>query len=369
MDSFDLNQLAADIKRWGVELGFNQIGITDTQLAAAEAQLDLWNAKGYAGSMQWLDNADRKRSRPAELLPGTLRVICARMDYLPADTRMIETLKNPTKGYISRYTLGRDYHKLVRKRLAQLADQINAAVPADYPVSGQHRAFVDSAPIMERPLAEKAGLGWVGKHTLVINPNAGSWFFLGEIFSYLPLPVDELPVDNQCGECTACLKVCPTDAFVAPYQLDARRCISYLTIENKDAIPLEFREPIGNRIFGCDDCQAICPWNKYAKYTQEDDFQPRHNLHDSDLLALFAWTESEFLERTQGSAIRRTGFAGWQRNLAVALGNAPQDPAIVAALKAKRSQACAMVQEHIDWALHQQSNPHHQRKRKIKRMQ
>ncbi len=366
-DTIDLAQLAADIKHWGRELGFQQLGIADIDLADAEARLRAWLAKGYQGSMDWLAAHGNKRSRPAELLPGTVRVISVRMDYLPGDTRQIQMLKDPSKAYISRYALGRDYHKLIRKRLSQLAERIDQALPADYPLKGQHRAFVDSAPVMERPLAEKAGLGWTGKHTLIINSRAGSWFFLGEIFTFLPLPTDLPDQVNLCGDCTACLKVCPTDAFPRPYELDARRCISYLTIENKGPIPEEFRDPIGNRVFGCDDCQAICPWNKYAQFTHETDFLPRHGLADSDLVDLFNWTEDEFLARTEGSAIRRIGYEGWQRNLAVGLGNAPASPTIISALEARRNGASPLVAEHIDWALAQLRNPERRRQRKIQR--
>ena len=367
IDSIDFAQLAADIKRWGRELGFQQVGITDIDLSHEESRLQDWLAQGYQGTMAWLAAHGNKRSRPAELVPGTVRVISVRMNYLPGDTQQIRILKDPTKAYISRYTLGRDYHKLIRKRLGQLAQRIDAALPADFPGKGevQNRAFVDSAPVMERPLAEKAGLGWTGKHTLILNSEAGSWFFLGEIFTFLPLPVDQPDQPNRCGDCTACLKVCPTDAFPQPYVLDARRCISYLTIENPGAIPEEFREPMGNRVFGCDDCQAICPWNKYAQPTQETAFLPRHGLADSDLLTLFNWSETEFLTYTEGSAIRRVGYEGWLRNLAVGLGNAPSDPQIISALELKRPQVSVMVQEHIDWALAQQAQPRRRRKRKI----
>lgn len=368
-NTLDLNQLATDIKRWGRELGFQQVGITDIELGDAEVRLKEWLAKGYHGSMEWLSAHGNKRSRPDELLPNTIRVISVRMDYLPGDTKQIHILKDPTKAYVSRYTLGRDYHKLIRKRLATLATYIDNALPEDYPLKGQNRAFVDSAPVMERPLAEKAGLGWTGKHTLIINSGVGSWFFLGEILTFLPLPIDQPNQPNQCGECTACLKVCPTDAFPKPYELDARRCISYLTIENKGAIPEEFREPMGNRVFGCDDCQAICPWNKYAQFTQETDFLPRHGLADSDLITLFNWTEDEYLTNTEGSAIRRIGYDGWLRNLAIGLGNAPSNPAIINALTNKRNNCSELVQEHIDWALAQQAKPHHRRKRKIQNTQ
>lgn len=368
MSDFDYHQLALDIKRWGRELGFQQIGITDADLSAHEPGLKEWLAKGYQGEMQWLGEHGNKRSRPAELIPGTARVISARMDYLPGDTAQIKVLKDADKAYVSRYALGRDYHKLIRKRLAQLAKKIENALPAELKPDGerQMRPFVDSAPVMERPLADKAGLGWTGKHTLILNDTAGSWFFLGELFTYLPLPIDKSEQPNRCGECTACLKVCPTDAFPEPYTLDARRCISYLTIELKGAIPEEFREPMGNRVFGCDDCQAICPWNKYAKPTCETDFLPRHGLDNSDLLTLFKWSEAEFLKNTEGSAIRRVGYQRWLRNLAIGLGNAPSRPDIIDALEWRLGQHGDLVDEHIRWALAQQAHPGRRRKRKIK---
>jgi len=359
--SLDFHALAQQVKVWGRELGFQQIGITDTDLSKHEHYLQQWLQAGYHGDMTWMATHGTKRSRPQTLLPGTLRVISARMDYLPEDTQQIKILKDSRKAYISRYALGRDYHKLIRKRLSRLAQQLEAAVGA----SLNQRAFVDSAPVLERALAEKSGLGWVGKHTLVINSQAGSWFFLGEIYTNLPLPLDTSEQHNQCGDCSACLKVCPTDAFPAPYQLDARRCISYLTIENKGSIPEIFRQPMGNRVFGCDDCQVICPWNKFAKPTAEGDFKPRHNLDDVDLLDLFTWSEAEFLERTAGSAIRRIGYERWLRNLAVGLGNAPASPAIIEALELKKSAVSLMVLEHIEWALDRQRNPR-RRRRKIK---
>ncbi|UTA48572.1 tRNA epoxyqueuosine(34) reductase QueG [Simiduia sp. 21SJ11W-1] len=368
-DHTALAQLAADLKTRGQQLGFQQIGITDTDLTASEAQLSQWLAKGYQAGMQWMGEHGNMRTRPQELLPGTVRVISLRMNYLPADTQLIAALKDGESAYVSRYALGRDYHKLIRKRLSQLAkyietraEELGLALPAGF----QHRAFVDSAPVAEKPLAAKAGLGWQGKHTLVINREAGSWFFLGEILSALPLPIDQQPQADECGECTACLKVCPTDAFPRPYELDAGRCISYLTIEHKGAIPEEFREPIGNRVFGCDDCQAICPWNKYAHYTREIDFLPRHKLDNTKLVELFQWREQEFLDRTAGSPLRRTGFENWQRNLAIGLGNAPKSDAVIQVLERVRPQATAMVQEHIDWALAQQRNPTKKRKRKIR---
>ena len=366
MPPVDYRQLALDIKQWGRELGFQAVGITDTDLREDEQRLKAWLAKGYHGTMDWFNAHGDKRSRPAELVPGTVRVISVRMNYLPEDTRQIDILKDSNKAYISRYALGRDYHKLIRKRLARLAKTIEAALPPDM-VTGQQRPFVDSAPVMERPLADKAGLGWTGKHTLILNSEAGSWFFLGELFTYLPLPVDEPEQPNRCGDCTACLQVCPTDAFPEPYTLDARRCISYLTIEHAGPIPEEFREPMGNRVFGCDDCQAICPWNKFAHYTNEDDFKPRHSLDQQELLTLFQWSEAQFLRYTEGSAIRRAGYERWLRNLAVGLGNAPSSPDIVAALEARRPEASTLVREHIDWALAQQARPRRRRTRKIRR--
>ena len=361
--------LAERIKARGRELGFQQVGIADIQLQAEEARLGDWLDKGYHGDMAWMADHGKMRTRPNELLPGTQRVISARMDYLPSDTTLIAALKDGETAYISRYALGRDYHKLIRKRLSQLAlfieteaETLGLPLPAGF----QHRAFVDSAPVLEKPLAVKAGLGWQGKHTLVLNSEAGSWFFLGEVLTCLALPVDQSEQANRCGDCTACLKVCPTDAFPRPYELDARRCISYLTIENKGPIPEQFREPMGNRVFGCDDCQAICPWNKYAKATEELDFLPRHQLDNTKLVELFQWTEQEFLDRSAGSPLRRVGFERWQRNLAVGLGNAPSSPDIVNALEKTLPTTTPMVQEHIQWALEQQSRPDRRRKRKIK---
>lgn len=360
-------ELATNIKSWGRELGFQQVAITDTDLSEHRQAFQNWLDEGYHGDMQWLENNIDKRLQPEQLVPGAMRVISVRMDYLPGDTQQIQVLKDSSKAYVSRYALGRDYHKLMRKRLALLCDRIARETEKIADVVNQ-RPFVDSAPVLERPLAAKAGLGWVGKHTLVLNEKAGSWFFLGEILTSLPLPVDHNPQENRCGDCTACLKVCPTDAFPKPYQLDARRCISYLTIENKGPIPEEFREPIGNRVFGCDDCQAICPWNKYAKPTDEKDFRPRHNLDNSDLLDLFTWDEETFLKNTEGSPIRRVGYELWLRNLSVGLGNAPQREDIIAGLNAKRGQVSALVDEHIDWALARQQNPDRRRKRKIKNL-
>ncbi|MCK5875153.1 MAG: tRNA epoxyqueuosine(34) reductase QueG [Alcanivoracaceae bacterium] len=342
----DLIELASQIKHWGRELGFQQVGIADTDLSLAEQRLDAWLAEGHQASMDWMAAHGRKRSRPADLEPGTLRVISLRMDYLPADTETMTVLRDPNKAYISRYALGRDYHKLIRKRLGKLAEQIRHAVKD----SELARAFVDSAPVMEKPLAEKAGLGWQGKHTLIINRNAGSWFFLGEIYTDLPLPVDQ-PASNHCGTCSACIDICPTAAIIAPYQLDAGKCISYLTIEHKGSIPVELRPLIGNRIFGCDDCQLVCPWNRFARHTDEGDFKPRHGLDQASLLELFMWNEDQFLQRTEGSPIRRTGYAGWLRNLAVALGNGPASPKVIAALQQRLGDVPEMVGEHVQWAL------------------
>jgi len=341
----DYRQLARDIKRWGLELGFQQLGITDTGLDEAEQQLQAWLARGFHGEMDFMARHGSKRSRPAQLVPGTLRVISVRMDYLPDAADSTAILNDPAAAFISRYALGRDYHKLMRNRLQKLAKRIEAAVG-----SFGYRAFVDSAPVLEKPLAQKAGLGWVGKHSNIINREAGSWFFLGELYTDLPLPLDA-PVSEHCGDCSACIDCCLTQAIVAPYQVDARRCISYLTIELHDAIPEALRAGIGNRIYGCDDCQQVCPWNRFATPTAEADFLPRHGLDSATLLQLFAWDEATFLQKTEGSAIRRIGWQRWQRNIAVALGNAPTSPAVVQALSERRSEATELVREHIDWAL------------------
>lgn len=347
-NSINYQQLADDIKRWGAELGFQKVGITDLDLSKHEATLQQWLDKGYHGEMSFMERHGMLRARPAELHPGSVRAISVRMNYLPVEAGFAKTLKDGSKGYISRYALGRDYHKLMRKRLKQLGDRIQSEFDGT-----DFRPFVDSAPIMERPLAEKAGLGWTGKHTLILDRDSGSWFFLGELLINLPLPVDE-PVEEGCGSCTACMTICPTQAIVAPYELDARRCISYLTIELRGAIPEEFRPLIGNRIYGCDDCQLICPWNRYAQLTDENDFSPRQELHSPQLLELWTWTEQQFLDNLQGSPIRRIGYECWLRNLAVALGNAPSDAAIIEALENKTEGVTDMVREHIDWALERQ---------------
>lgn len=339
-------ELADLIKHWGRELGFQQIGIADLDLAEAEQRLTHWLALGYQGEMDYMARHGTRRSRPAELVPGTRRVISARMDYLPERHEdMQHAIRDPARAFVSRYALGRDYHKLLRRRLQRLADRIQDQIgPFGY------RVFVDSAPVMEKPLAAKAGLGWVGKHTNLINARAGSWFFLGEIYTDLPLPVDEPAVDH-CGRCRGCIDICPTGAIVAPYQLDARLCISYLTIELDGPIPETLRPLIGNRIYGCDDCQLACPWNRFARLTNEPGFQPRGGLDSATLIALFAWDEATFLSATEGTAIRRIGYRRWVRNLAVALGNSHATPAVRAALSARAADPDPLIREHVQWAL------------------
>jgi len=363
----DLAALARDIKSWGRELGFQRLGIAAVDLSSDERRLDAWLAAERHGEMRYMAHHGRKRSRPAELVPGTLRVVSARMGYWPesrATARAAQTnvdsapseraaihgraeavLADPTRAYVSRYALGRDYHKVVRGRLARLGQRIAAAAGA-----AGYRAFTDSAPVLEKALARDAGLGWIGKHTNLLDRHDGSWFFLGEIYTDLELPVDA-PVSSHCGSCTACIDVCPTRAIVAPYELDARRCISYLTIELSGAIPEQYRTAIGNRVYGCDDCQLVCPWNRYARMTEVTDFLPRHGLDGAGLTELFAWTEQDFLARTEGSAIRRIGYERWLRNLAVALGNAPTTEAIIGALESRRNDPSALVREHVGWAL------------------
>jgi len=351
----DLPALANDIKSWGATLGFQQTGITDINLDEAEVHLLDWLGKHYHGEMHYMHRHGSKRSHPAELVPGTLRVISARMDYWHDSTTRCESmLADDHLGYISRYALGRDYHKLLRKRLQQLALQIENKV-------GEfgYRVFTDSAPVLEKALAEKAGLGWIGKHSNLIDEQTGSWFFIGEIYTDLPLPVNT-PAKNHCGTCQSCIDVCPTKAIVAPYTIDARLCISYLTIELKGSIPVELRSMMGNRIYGCDDCQLVCPWNRFAKTTPEVDFFARNNLDSATLIELFAWTEQEFLARTEGSAIRRIGHHCWLRNIAVALGNATPTTAITAALTARADHDSALVREHVQWALEQQTQHHRQ---------
>lgn len=343
-----LETLKRDLKCWGSELGFQQIGIADCDLAQAEERLQQWLAESMHGDMGYMTRHGLKRTRPAQLVPGTLSVISARMDYLPEHQRaMDEALDDPARAFVSRYALGRDYHKVFRARLKRLAQLLEAQI-------GTYgwRVFVDSAPVMEKPLAEKAGLGWIGKHTNLINRQAGSWFFLGEIYCDLPLPPDQ-PASEHCGQCQACLDICPTDAIIAPFQLDARLCISYLTIEHSGSIPEALRPQMGNHIYGCDDCQLCCPWNRFARLTDEADFFARHGLDSATLIELFSWDEPDFLKQTEGSAIRRLGHERWLRNIAVALGNAPRTDAVQQTLSQRRAHPSDLVKEHVAWALAQ----------------
>ena len=346
--AIDFARLARDIKEWGRELGFQQVGITDTRLDEDETHLLNWLKDHHHGDMHYMEAHGSKRSRPAELVPGTLRIVSVRMDYWPRQADPAErVLDDPARAYVARYALGRDYHKVLRKRLQTLANRIAERVgPFGY------RAFTDSAPVLEKALAQKAGLGWIGKHTNLINRREGSWFFLGELFTDLPLPVDT-PADNHCGRCQACLDICPTRAIIAPYRLDARRCISYLTIELHGPIPEPLRKGIGNRIYGCDDCQLICPWNRFSRPSGETDFNPRHRLDSSTLIELFGWDEATFLRNTEGTAIRRIGHLRWLRNIAVALGNSPGSAAVTAALRARLEHPSELVREHVEWALNQ----------------
>jgi epoxyqueuosine reductase len=348
LSAAQLERLTSDIKELGLGLGFTKLGVSVPNLALDEERLERWLAAGRHGAMSYMEKHGRKRSRPADLVPGTVRVISARMPYWPADARDArDALADATAGYVARYALGRDYHKVLRRRLQQLADSIAQRI-------GEfgYRVFVDSAPVLEKPLARDAGLGWVGKHTNLLDRD-GSWFLLGELYTDLPLPPDS-PVTEHCGTCRACLDVCPTQAIVAPYELDARRCISYLTIELRGSIPEPLRPAIGNRIFGCDDCQLFCPWNKFAQPTNVGDFAVRHGLDGAGLVELFEWTRADWDARTAGSALRRAGYEGWLRNIAVALGNAPADGRIVAALEARADDPSPIVREHVRWALERQ---------------
>ena len=342
---YDYAMLARAIKAWGHELGFQAVGIADTDLGAAEVRLGEWLAAGFHGEMDYMARHGLKRARPAELRPGTLRVISARMNYKPQAAEGWSVIGAPDKAYITRYATGRDYHKGLRRRLQQLASRIEGEIGGF-----GHRVYTDSAPVMEVELAARSGLGWRGKHTLLLSRDAGSYFFMGEIYTDLPLPADA-PVKEHCGSCSKCLDICPTGAIVAPYRVDARRCISYLTIELKGSIPLELRPLIGNRVYGCDDCQLACPWNRYAETSDEPDFRVRHGLDEVQLVDLFAWSESRFHERMAGSAIHRIGFERWSRNLAVGLGNAPTGTAAVGALKARADDPSPLVREHVAWAL------------------
>lgn len=339
--------VAAHIKVWGRELGFDAIGISGVDLGTAERGLADWLAAEFHGEMDYMARYGAIRARPAELVPGTLRVISARMNYQPAAADAEDNLAEASRAYVSRYALGRDYHKLLRRRLRRLASRIEAEIGAF-----SYRVFTDSAPLLEVEIARRSGLGWRGKHTLLLTREAGSMFFLGEICTDLPLPVDQ-PVTEHCGSCTRCIEVCPTRAIVAPYRLDARRCISYLTIELKGSIPIELRPLIGNRVYGCDDCQLYCPWNRYARLTGESDFAVRNGLDRATLVELFAWRQAEFVSRMAGSAILRIGYQRWLRNLAIGLGNAPTSDAVVAALRARADDPLPLVREHVAWALDQ----------------
>ena len=341
----DFAALTESVRRRGAELGFQQVAITGIDLSADEAALLTWLDAGYHGELGYMARHGTRRARPAELVPGTVRIISVRMDYRRDGADPEEVLADPTLGYVSRYALGRDYHKLIRRRLQRLADHIESeAGPFGY------RAFADSAPVMEKPLARNAGLGWIGKHTNLVNRTAGSWFFLGELYTDLPLDTDA-PAADHCGTCRACLDACPTGAIVAPYRLDARLCISYLTIELRGPIPPALRPLVGNRIFGCDDCQLACPWNRFARPSPEADFTPRHGLDAAALVDLFAWSREDYEKRTEGMALRRLGYERWLRNLAVALGNAPPSPAVTAALASRSDDPSALVREHVEWAL------------------
>ncbi len=343
--------LLEKIIRWSAALGFAQVGVSNIDLSSAEKRLHEWLNKGFQGTMSYMEKHGTKRSQPALLIPGTLSILSLRMDYLPeSQVNAQSILDNPDIAYISRYALGRDYHKLIRTRLQKLATQIQSEVHAS-----EYRVFTDSAPVLEKPIAYKAGLGWVGKHSNILNREAGSWFFLGEIYLNFSLPESSEQTEH-CGECTECMTVCPTQAIVEPYVVDARKCISYLTIENAGDIPLELRPMMGNRIYGCDDCQLVCPWNRFAKIADEPDFKSRHGLDSQSLAELFAWDESKFLKTFEGSAIRRIGYQNWLRNIAVALGNANQQPNNLKALLARKDHPNERIREHIHWAIEQQQS-------------
>ena len=346
----DLSLLAEQIKLWSSELGFSSIGITDIDLSEDQRYLEKWLEKDYHGEMKYMEKHGKKRSQPAELVEGTKRIISLSMNYLPENYNGLELLEKDKKAFVSGYARGRDYHKIMRSRLKKLVSKIKAHS------SHENRVFVDSAPVLEKALAQKAGLGWIGKNTLLLNKNAGSYFFLGEIYTDLELPIDEPEIVSHCGSCTSCMDVCPTKAFEGPNQLDARKCISYLTIEYKGSIKEELRPMMGNRIFGCDDCQIFCPWNKFLKITDEVDFKPRHNLDDIDLSNLFMWSEEEFLEKTQGSPIRRAGYESWLRNIAIALGNAESSVEVLRVLYSKKDDPSEIVKEHVNWAIEQHKN-------------
>ncbi len=345
MSTPDYNALAARIRALAHAAGFQRVGITGVELKQDEAHLLDWLGQQLYGSMEWMARHGALRARPAELLPGTIRVISVGLDYGKDPDAAWANLREHERAYVARYALGRDYHKLMRNRLQRLAEVVQAEIG---PFG--HRAFTDSAPVLERALARNAGLGWIGKHTCLIDRDGGSWFFLGELFVDIPLPIDP-PATAHCGSCTRCIDICPTGAITAPYRLDARRCISYLTIEHEGSIDEELRPLMGNRIYGCDDCQLVCPWNKFAKRSDEPDFRVRNDLDKASLAELFAWEEDEFLRRSEGSAIRRSGHERWLRNIAIALGNAPTTPEVLAALETRRHHPSPVVREHVEWAL------------------
>lgn len=346
-NNIDYAWLSRKIKRWGLELGFQQVGITDTDLSKAEQRLHEWLAQGWQGEMQYMAAHGSKRSQPKKLVPGTIRIISVRMDYFPVLDNPHLLLERKDLGYIARYALGRDYHKLIRNRLRKLAAKITEIIG-----HFGYRVFVDSAPVLEKPLAEKAGLGWIGKHTNLVNRSAGNWFFLGELYTDLQLDIDQ-PARGHCGSCHACIDCCPTKAIVAPYKLDARRCISYLTIEHKGLIPLELRPLMGNRIYGCDDCLLACPWNRFAHASKESDFLPRNGLDAPSLIRLLYWSKGEFLHNLEGSPIRRIGHQRWLRNIAIALGNSPRTAQVAQALIFRKEHSSALVRDHVEWALRQ----------------
>ncbi|MCE0493493.1 tRNA epoxyqueuosine(34) reductase QueG [Vibrio salinus] len=357
----DYQELANKIKIWAKELGFDKVGITDVDLSKHEKELQRWLDAGYHGDMDWMARHGMMRARPDELLPGTIRVISARMHYLPVNAEFASTLNNPELGYISRYAVGRDYHKVVRNQLKKLGNKILAEVN-----ELQFRPFVDSAPILERPLAEKAGLGWRGKHSLLLDKDVGSWFFLGELLVDIPLPTDS-PGTEQCGSCKACITSCPTNAILSEGIIDSRKCISYLTIEYSGVIPEEYRKAMGNRIYGCDDCQLVCPWNRNAPLTRQNDFERRPVFNYPELITLFSWDEHTFLKNLEGSPIRRIGYEQWLRNISIAMGNAPFSTKIVKALKAKKGFS-SLLDVHIDWALKQHEGKNHTQSRQHARL-
>ena len=345
----DINlDLSYQIKRWAKDFGFSSVGITDVNLSDDQRYLDKWLENGYQGEMTYLERNNSKREFPNELVEGTRRIISVTMNYLPEGYNGKELLGSDNQAFISGYARGRDYHKLMRSRLKKLAEKIKEHS------SNSNRVFVDSAPVLEKAIAQKAGLGWIGKNTLLLNKNSGSYFFLGEIYTDIELPIDEPNTENHCGSCTSCIDICPTNAFVGPNQLDARKCISYLTIEYKGSIPEELRPKMGNRIFGCDDCQIFCPWNKFTHYTDEEDFLPRHKLDDIELCELFNWSEDDFLNKTEGSPIRRAGYESWLRNIAIALGNATYSKNILEVLSFRQDSSSAIVKEHVNWAIKEQ---------------